>query len=158
MNPESSMNNAACLCGSGASYAACCGRYHAGLAAPSAEALMRSRYAAYVLGLHDYLASTWHASTRPDPLQIEQGCVWMKLEILRLEAGGEGDGEGLVEFKAHWMALNGRGCLHETSRFLKENGRWYYLDGVVRAAPAAKVGRNDPCPCGSGKKYKRCCA
>jgi SEC-C motif-containing protein len=84
--------------------------------------------------------------------------MWQKLEILRSEAGGENDAEGRVEFKAHWLIGGRRGYLHETSRFLKEDGRWYYLDGQTHPAPAAgKTGRNDPCPCGSGKKFKKCC-
>ena len=148
-----------CPCGSGAAYADCCGPHHAGLPAPSAESLMRSRYAAYALGLGDYLALTWHPGSRPAGADLaDGGSVWRKLEILRTEAGGEGDADGAVEFKAHWQTGGRKGCLHETSRFVKENGRWYYLDGDIHAAPAAgKAGRNDPCPCGSGKKYKKCC-
>lgn len=150
-----------CPCGSGMAYADCCAPYHLGhAAARRAETLMRSRYAAYALGLSDYLASTWHPSTRPDPLKLagDDGPAWLKLEVLRSAGGGENDAEGLVEFKAHWQACEQRGCLHEASRFVQENGCWYYLDGEVFPPPAAvKTGRNEACPCGSGKKFKRCC-
>lgn len=121
-----------CPCGSGATYGDCCGRYHAGLAAPSAEALMRSRYVAYALGLGDYLAATWHPRSRPpQPDVAAEAGIWQKLEILHSEAGSENDAEGRVEFKAHWLIGSRRGYLHETSRFLKEDGRWYYLDGQI---------------------------
>ncbi|MFC5302619.1 YchJ family protein [Azospira restricta] len=115
-----------CPCGSGQPYAGCCGRWHAGEAAPSAEALMRSRYCAYVLGLHDYLLATWHARTRPATLD-EAPTRWLGLEVKRHAATG--DDSATVEFVARYRA-GGRGHrLHETSRFLREDGRWYYVDG-----------------------------
>jgi SEC-C motif-containing protein len=122
----------------------------------TAEALMRSRYSAYVLKLSDYLAATWHASTRPPSLDIgSDTTVWLRLSILSAEKGGKGDDEGMVEFAADYQG----GQLHERSRFLKEAGRWFYLDGeMLPSQSAEKVGRNDPCPCGSGRKFKKCCA
>lgn len=153
------MGASPCPCGSGLDYAGCCGPYHQGLATPTAEALMRSRYAAYALDLRDYLASTWHAGTCPDLRQsAEDGGIWRRLEILRTTGGTEADDEGTVEFKAHWQHAGRQGCLHETSRFVREAGRWLYLDGQIHAEPGGKPGRNAPCPCGSGKKYKHCCA
>lgn len=120
-----------CPCGSAQAYADCCERYHAGLAAPSsAEALMRSRYVAYAQGLDDYLYATWHPRMRSEQ-SSDSHVSWVKLEILRTEAGGEQDSEGVVEFKAYWKAAGRVGCLHETSRFLREQGRWYYLDGDI---------------------------
>lgn len=122
-----------CPCGSGRAYAACCGRWHAGaqhLQAPDAEALMRSRYSAYVLGLADYLLATWHASTRPPSLALnEPGLKWLGLEVKR-HAPHDAD-HATVEFVAR-SKLGGRAHrLHETSRFLREGGRWYYVDGDI---------------------------
>jgi SEC-C motif-containing protein len=124
-------SSAACPCGSGLTYAACCGRWHAGhlhLQAPEAEALMRSRYAAYVLERADYLQATWHASTRPtDDFSFEPGLRWLGLEVKR--HASTGPDSAMVEFVAR-SKLGGRAHrLHETSRFLREGGRWFYVDG-----------------------------
>jgi len=120
-----------CPCGRPASYARCCGRWHAGpqaLEAPTAEDLMRSRYSAFVLGRLDYLEETWHPSTRPlaiDPMPA--GLRWLGLEVRRL-ANQDAD-HATVEFVAR-SRLGGRADrLHETSRFVREGGRWFYLDG-----------------------------
>jgi SEC-C motif-containing protein len=122
-----------CPCGSGAAYDACCGRWHRGpqhLQAPTAEALMRSRYSAYVLARGDYLRDTWHASTRPaEPLHFEPALQWLGLEVKRHALTGEDQAE--VEFVAR-SRLGGRAQrLHECSRFVREGGRWTYLDGDV---------------------------
>ncbi len=124
----------ACPCGSALPYDACCGRWHAGprhLQAPDAEALMRSRYSAFVLGLPDYLLATWHPDTRPaPPLEIDASVRWLGLEVRR-HAATEAD-RAVVEFVAR-SKLGGRAHrLHETSRFVREGGRWYYLDGELR--------------------------
>ncbi len=124
-----------CPCGSARSYDRCCGPYHAGplrFGAPTPEALMRSRYCAYVLALHDYLLQTWHPSTRPAVLAVDPpGLRWLGLQIRR-HALQDAD-HGSVEFVAR-SRLAGRGQrLHETSRFVRENGRWYYLDGSFQA-------------------------
>jgi SEC-C motif domain protein len=120
---------AGCPCCSAADYADCCGRYHAdfpdGLPAPTPEALMRSRYSAYVLGLIDYLLATWHPSTTPGELELPP-VKWLGLEVLASEAT---DQAGVVEFVAR-CRNQGRGeRLHETSRFVRESGRWFYIDG-----------------------------
>jgi SEC-C motif-containing protein len=120
-----------CPCGSGAAYDHCCGRWHAGplhLQAPTAEALMRSRYSAYVRGLAAYLQDTWHASTRPQqPMDFEPGLKWLGLDIKRTALGQPDHAE--VEFVAH-SKVNGRAHrLHENSRFVREGGRWLYVDG-----------------------------
>ena len=120
-----------CPCGSARRYADCCGRWHAGaghLQAPDAESLMRSRYSAYVLGLGDYLLATWHASTRPAALEPDPpGLKWLGLQVRRAVALD--DTHALVEFVAR-SRLGGRAQrLHETSRFVREGGRWYYVDG-----------------------------
>ena len=112
-------------------YADCCGRFHTEAAfAPDAEALMRSRYSAYVLGLSDYLLKTWHASTRPTSLEPDpSGLKWLGLEVRR-HAAADAD-HSSVEFVAR-SKLGGRAHrLHELSRFVREDGRWYYVDGDV---------------------------
>ena len=122
----------ACHCGSGKPYEACCGRLHAGAEnAASADALMRSRYSAYVLGLEPYLLATWHASTRPAALYLaeEAGTKWLGLEVKRQQA--QDASHATVEFVARYR-IAGRGHrLHETSRFVREDGRWFYVDGDV---------------------------
>jgi len=123
-----------CPCGTQSPYAACCGRWHAGplhLQAPDAEALMRSRYAAYVLQMGDYLQATWHTSTRPaDAFQFEPGQRWLGLDVKRHTRTGPDS--AVVEFVAR-SKLGGRAHrLHETSRFLREAGCWYYVDGDIR--------------------------
>jgi SEC-C motif domain protein len=145
-----------CPCGSGQPYAVCCGKFHRGEEIPAtAETLMRSRYCAYVLKLSPYLLATWHTSTRPPTLDIASDeTPWQELDILGCGEGMEGDSEGWVEFIARFHG----GQLHERSRFMKEAGQWFYLDGeLLQPLPAARPGRNAPCPCGSGKKYKKCC-
>ncbi len=123
-----------CPCGNPADYNACCGRWHAGplhLQAPDAQALMRSRYSAFVRGLADYLVQTWHPSTRPiEPIELDPGVRWLGLEVRR-HAALDAD-HAVVEFVAR-SKFGGRATrLHETSRFVREAGRWYYLDGQVR--------------------------
>jgi len=121
----------ACPCGSGQAYPACCGRWHDGAAAPTAEALMRSRYSAFVLGLEPYLLATWHASTRPAALDLaaDGASKWLGLEV-RKACNQDGD-HATVEFVARYR-IAGRGHrLHELSRFVREDGRWFYVDGDV---------------------------
>ena len=112
-------------------YTACCGRYHAGSPTPTAEALMRSRYSAFVLDELDYLLATWHASTRPAPLTPNPtGLKWLGLEVRRhtvIDAD-----HATVEFVARHKFGGRAERLHEISRFVREDGRWYYLDGEVR--------------------------
>lgn len=153
-----------CPCGSGIPYAVCCEPLLSGhTQAATAEALMRSRYTAYAERNIGYLLRTWHPSTRPSVLDPATMPDWCSLEIVRTERGGAGDEEGLVEFVATAL-LGKRLCkLHEASRFVREGGQWYYLDGDMTGAgesveaDTAKVGRNDPCSCGSGRKFKKCC-
>ena len=111
-------------------YEACCGLAHAGeRPAPDAETLMRSRYSAFVRGDVPYLLTTWHASHRPATLELEAGAKWLGLEIRRHRMTGEHSAE--VEFVARFR-VGGRAVRqHENSRFVREDGRWYYLDGDV---------------------------
>lgn len=120
---------ALCPCTSGKLLAQCCGQYHQGAPAPSAEALMRSRYSAFVLGLRDYLLATWHSDTRPATLDLDTSppTKWLGLEVKRFAATGANS--ATVEFVAR-CKIGGRAQrLHETSRFVSEDGRWYYRDG-----------------------------
>ena len=156
----------ACPCGSDLPYAECCEPYITGAAQPStAEALMRSRYSAYVEHTIDYIVDTCVREGQ-DAIDIKQTrdwsekSRWLGLKILSVNRGGPADTEGSVEFEALYERDGLRDIHHENARFKKENGRWLYQEGsvvpktVVRSSP--KVGRNDPCPCGSGKKYKHC--
>lgn len=117
-----------CPCGSGRTLAGCCGRWHAGEPAPDAEDLMRSRYAAYVLDRRDYLLASWHTSTRPAELPPpEPGLRWLGLDVRRHLRTD--DDHATVEFVAR-SKLGGRAHrLHEVSRFVREGGRWFYVDG-----------------------------
>jgi SEC-C motif domain protein len=125
-----------CPCGTSPTlpWAECCGRYHAGplhLLAPTAETLMRSRYSAYVLDLTDYLRATWHPSTRPATIEPNApGLKWLGLEV-RNHSLQDND-HASVEFVAR-SKLGGRAQrLHENSRFVREDGRWFYVDGDLR--------------------------
>ncbi|MEJ2140985.1 MAG: YchJ family metal-binding protein [Gammaproteobacteria bacterium] len=124
-----------CACGSGIDFESCCGRYISGMQqAPTAEKLMRSRYSAYVLGDEKYLLDTWHHSTRPGALALQQdtSLKWIGLDIMVTANGLENDTEGTVEFVARYK-INGKAeRLHEVSRFCKEQGKWYYLDGDLK--------------------------
>ena len=124
-------SHAPCPCDSGSTYADCCGNWHAGLLqglhAPTPEALMRSRYSAYVLGLIDYLLATWHPATAPGELELPP-LKWLGLEVLLAQSTAQA---GVVEFVARCRE-NGRAQrMHETSRFVREQGRWYYVDGII---------------------------
>jgi SEC-C motif-containing protein len=160
-----------CPCGLGPSLEACCGRYLAGAPAPTAEALMRSRYTAYVVRDVAYVVAT-HAPAGRDGVDVEATRAWSErsswhgLEVLATEQGGADDDAGVVEFVARF-SLPGAPVErhHERSRFVRaeEGGvrRWYYEGGeLVRPRPAVRdprqVGRNEPCPCGSGRKFKKC--
>ena len=118
-----------CPCGLHSDYADCCGVYHGGVAAPTAEALMRSRYSAYAQGREDYILATWHASTRPPDARPEQELRWIGLTIKRSEATS--DDRAIVEFVARYKIAGRAQRLHEVSRFVREDGRWFYVDGQV---------------------------
>lgn len=157
-----------CYCGSGTSFSECCqplieGKVHA----ESPEALLRSRYSAFVVENISYIGDTVHPAMKHefDENGIREWSTnskWLGLEIVKTEGGAIDDEKGTVHFIAKYEN-NGKGLEHnEVAEFRKKNDRWYFYDGkfvgqetVVRDAP--KVGRNDPCPCGSGKKYKKCC-
>ncbi|HET9821886.1 MAG TPA: YchJ family protein [Burkholderiaceae bacterium] len=130
-----------CPCGSARAYAACCGRWHDGplqFQAPDAASLMRSRYAAYVLRRAPYLLATWHPSTRPTQLDLDDPDLrWLGLEVRRhrTSTGAAANASvrelAEVEFVARSKRHGRAHRLHETSRFVREGGRWYYLDGTL---------------------------
>lgn len=112
-----------CPCLSGLPFAECCSRFHDGLPAPTAVALMRSRYSAFATGNSAYLLATWHHSTRPTNLQLDDGIGWYRLDILATAKGGPLDSTGIVEFEALYRG----GSQRERSSFIRETGRWFYL-------------------------------
>lgn len=121
-----------CPCLSGLTYDECCGPLHRGeRAAPTAEALMRSRYSAFAVGDPAYLRATWHPSTRPAAIDLDDATVWRRLDVLATSGGGPFDTRGTVEFRASYSDPSGRGSLHEVSRFVREDGAWTYVDGSV---------------------------
>ena len=141
-----------CPCGSQLSYAECCQPLHQGNPASSAEALMRSRYTAFSMGLVDYLVSSHHPSKRPPNerqalKQSMENTRWLNLQIMDSQPD-------CVEFIATYEENGQLGQLRERSNFVRENGHWYYLNGEL--LPAPKISRNDFCPCGSDRKFKKC--
>ena len=126
------MSDHPCPCGTGLAYADCCGPLHTGVRpAPTAVALMRSRFSAFALGKVGYLLTSWHPDTRPDDLTLDETLTWRRLQIVDTEAGGENDTAGVVEFRAQYVHDGSRHILHERSRFERVDGRWRYLDGQI---------------------------
>ena len=124
-----------CPCGSGLMFEKCCGQYISEqIVAPTAEVLMRSRYSAYVIKDENYLLNTWHKTTRPETLNLEQdtSTKWIGLDVVRVEQGTIKDDKGQVEFVARYKVNGKAERLHEVSRFRKEQGKWYYLDGDLQ--------------------------
>lgn len=156
-----------CPCQSGVKYSHCCEPLIKGKKqAETAEQLMRARYTAYTQIQMDFIEQTHDPKTSQDidmqgSREWAQTTNWDGLEIIETAQGGVDDEVGTVEFKATFLTEEGPQIHHELSQFHKRDGVWYYSNSsqpsqtVVRASP--KVGRNDPCPCGSGKKYKKCC-
>ncbi|MBW2460933.1 MAG: YchJ family protein [Deltaproteobacteria bacterium] len=155
-----------CPCGSDKVLDECCGPIIAGEAkAATAEALMRARYAAYATNKTEFVIDTHDPETR-DELDVKatrrwaEGNDWLGLEILETEAGGKDDDEGIVEFVVTFSDERDRTQTHhERSEFVRRDGDWHFHDGeivVKEPVRSEKVGRNEPCPCGSGKKYKKC--
>ncbi|MBQ9694362.1 MAG: YchJ family protein [Kiritimatiellae bacterium] len=162
------MSDTLCPCGSGKEFTACCGPIlDLAAKAETAEQLMRARYTAYAKCNIDFLYASAGAEVQAefDPESSRrwaEGSEWHGMQILATEKGGPADDEGVIEFIAHY-SVNGTAFEHhERSLFQRVEGEWKFIDGelvkpepIVRDTP--KIGRNDPCPCGSGKKYKKCC-
>lgn len=148
-----------CPCGSGKTLTDCCGRWHSGTAAPSPEALMRSRYSAYSLGLVDYLVATTlpaqqQGLDRAAMAAWSSNSQWLGLVVERLEPLAGEPPRAFVTFSAQWRDAEGEHRQRERSAFVHNRGRWYFIDPSV----GLKAGRNDPCPCGSERKFKKCCS
>jgi SEC-C motif-containing protein len=157
-----------CPCGSGHDYDACCGPLIEGtLKAPTPEALMRSRYTAFTQQAMPYIEETLHPSQRHDydaagSAKWARESEWQGLEIVNVSADPENANRSSVEFKAHYRINGALQVHHELAEFRKTGDTWYFFDGKMVGAgqfrrETPKVGRNDPCPCGSGRKYKKCC-
>ena len=147
-----------CYCCSGKEYEDCCQPYiDLKKVAHTAEQLMRSRYSAFVLLNEDYLERTWATAQCPADLDLDAKTKWIKLEILSTENGQKEDHKGKVEFKAWFIHENRLTTLHEVSDFVREKACWVYLGGRLFDEPVVSLSMNQLCPCGSGKKYKRCC-
>ncbi len=157
-----------CTCGSEKEFEVCCQPIIEGTAlAPTAEQLMRARFSAHATKNYDFLNDSTHPEFRDDVdvKEIEQwssALSWDSLEILETEKGTEDDVEGFVSFRANYSINGMPQNLVENATFRKEADKWYYVEGDIlgnepyrREIP--KVGRNEPCICGSGKKYKKCC-
>ena len=136
----------ACPCGSGVAYRDCCERLHSGAPAATAEALMRARYCAYVMGDDAFIAASWHATTRPPLAELERDggpqaqVRWLGLDIKRHEAAGD---TAIVEFVARFKTGGRAERLHEVSRFVRDDGMWWYVDGSFPATerPRTQGGR-----------------
>jgi len=157
-----------CVCGSKKSYQHCCEPYITGIKTPSTpEELMRSRYTAYAHHRIDYIEKTMTGAAAKN-FNMESAeewsvrCLWKSLTVLREELLSKN--HGFVEFIAEYEYEGVSKTLHEVSEFRQINGVWFYVDGttpIISRNPRkkqVKVGRNEPCPCGSGKKYKYCCS
>ncbi|WP_439593134.1 YchJ family protein [Microbacterium sp.] len=118
-----------CPCGSGVAFDGCCAPILAGTAAETPEALMRSRYTAYAIGDLAHVAGTWHPGTAPERIDPTPGLRWTGLEVIDAVTGEK---RGAVEFRAQWREGRVAGELHERSRFVRQSGRWWYLDRDVR--------------------------
>lgn len=165
------MTQTTCHCGSGKTLEDCCLPILQGrIEAPSAEALMRARYSAYAENALDFLLESLHPEFREDydpeaTAKWAQTAQWMSLKLVLAEdreVAEDAPPEAIVQFIAQYREDGMPRSHHEQSLFRQHEGRWYYVDGRMIAQPTvkrdgAKVGRNDPCPCGSGKKYKKCC-
>ena len=157
-----------CYCGSGKAYEVCCEPLLSGSRkAETAEELLRARYSAHVRLEMDFVKATTH----PDQMSRYESETakswaeksdWVRLEVIDVDGGGVDDETANIEFVAHFRQKDKLKTHHELANFKRHEGEWFFYDGqgvvpkqVVRSQP--KVGRNEPCPCGSGKKYKKCC-
>jgi SEC-C motif domain protein len=157
-----------CPCGSHKAYRLCCGPFISGAQIPATpEALMRSRYAAFTQANMEYIANTMQGAVKKQfnvesSKQWAQHVTWLGLDIINATPVTEQDEKGFVEFIARYRFQNKTENIHERSEFHKQDGRWFYVNGeagnkTAQQRNSEKIGRNDLCPCGSGKKFKKCC-
>ena len=154
-----SLSELSCLCNSQKSYAQCCEKLHLGNAhAITPEQLMRSRYVAYAMKKADYIYQTYaHDKQIENPLnEIAEFAESSRFINLKIIMSDHDENTGIVEFCANYIFQNLLCQLHEKSRFIKEDDNWTYIDGDIFPTEEVHIGRNDTCPCGSGKKYKKC--
>lgn len=159
------MLTSCCPCGSEKPYSLCCGMFIEQHSQPQTpEQLMRSRYTAYTMTNLDYIKKTMQGAAAlhfdlESAQKRSEHAQWLRLDVLNSYLDPKNSKRGFVEFKAYYRLAKQEHCMHELSEFLLQDGRWYYVDGkIVMEAPAkVKINRNDPCICGSGKKYKKCC-
>ncbi|MGP1588185.1 MAG: YchJ family protein [Treponemataceae bacterium] len=161
------MEKEVCPCGSGKNYQECCHPIIKGdEKAKTAESLMRSRYSAYVKHEIDWIVKSC-VQSKDNKIDLDETTAWSKestwhgLKILKTEKGGENDKEGIVDFSAVYSRKGLKDTHLEHAKFVKTDGEWLYESGTLIPTTivrdSAKIGRNDPCPCGSGLKYKKCC-
>ncbi len=155
-----------CPCGSGAPYSECCEQITSGKqSAGTAEQLMRARYSAYALAKMDFIFESTHPDYREGydhagTKEWAETAEWQGLKIINTKKGGVEDSVGEVEFIASFVEKGDKREHHEAGQFKRKDGHWYFTEGhMVRPQPltVTKIGRNDPCTCGSGLKYKKCC-
>lgn len=155
-----------CYCGSGSAYSDCCEPFITGVRlTETAEQLMRARYSGYVTVQMDFIFETTHPDHRPgydhdETRKWAENSEWIGLEIIDVVKGGAEDTVGQIEFIARFREKGVERKHHENARFVKDNDRWFFTQGsMVKPKPVSvtKIGRNDPCPCGSGLKHKKCC-
>lgn len=153
-----------CSCHSEHPYEACCEPYISGKEnPPTCERLMRSRFSAFQLRNSEYLLESWDLSTRPAHLKFDKDeRRWSSLKIVNTIGGEEHDERGVVEFKATYELGDDTYLFHEISRFVRQKGKWAYLDATFpyhgKIAHMGQTLKNAPCPCGSGKRFKKCCS
>lgn len=153
-----SHKSAPCPCGSLKQYEECCLPFHNGSRMPStAEQLMRSRYSAFCLKELNYLFNSWHPAFRPAAEEILSGTRhYLSLQIIDTDKGREEDSTGTVSFIVRYIQQNRLCTMKEKSSFVKQQSRWLYEEGEAELTEEL-LKKNSPCPCGSGKKFKRCC-
>ncbi len=135
----------------------CLDNFNQGHFANTALQLMRSRYCAYVTKNADYLLNTWHTDYRPARIDFSENTKWIRLTILSSSEGAESDKTGVVHFQAYYIEQQQLGVLEECSNFIQLENQWFYCDGKIIPHSSRVIARNESCPCGSGKKFKRCC-
>jgi len=157
-----------CPCGEKLEYSECCAQFHEGKSKPlTAEKLMKARYSAFAKNQIDFIDQTHVPGTvdfnKEEAQDWAKNSIWKRLEVIKTTDGEENDQSGIVEFKAYYDDQKGNQYIHhEIAKFKKIDNDWFYEEGetpettpFTRATP--KVGRNEPCICGSGKKFKKCC-
>lgn len=149
-----------CHCGLPQPFADCCGRFVSrAIDAPDAQSLMRSRYSAFCEQAIDYLCFTCsdkalEQNPREEVAEFAQAAHFVRLHIMDYEPG---DALAYVEFKAFYIIADTLHCIHERSQFIQQHHQWKYDSGQLFEAADVKLKRNDPCPCLSGNKFKKCC-